>query len=145
MEGWYIEIATGRVISVRDHAKDIGSIGLAPQTLDKDRIRRLALQKGFARVRQHGSSVVIDFDHDLKQTLDAVLPFLTNNFGPNMWVAMQDVGKNRLYNEFTVGDLDDPERVDQIFGLVFERKIRLSRLYDGTAKAPYSKNNRLQW
>ena len=144
-EGWYIDLATGESISVDEHAYDVmhepqkfridpKEITDLPPTApaDRDRIRRLALKRGFARVRSHGNSVVVEFDYPkLEDAVSMVIPFLTNNLGSQTWVAFHDITRKKQYADITVRELEDQDRVNEIFGLVYERKkIKLSSLYE---------------
>ena len=144
-EGWFIDLNTGKFIPVDEHAyaiwhtpkqfridpKEIA--GLQPaQPNDRFKIVRLALSKGFARVRAHGRTVVIEFDDPkIEDVLLMTIPFLTDNFGPQTLVGYHNLATKKQYNDILVRELEDQERINQIFGLVFEHKsIKLSSLYE---------------
>ena len=143
-EGWYIDLNSGQAIPVHEHAHDVAQnpkkfrinpkeiAGLQPTVpTDRDQIRRLALKRGFARVRSHGSSVVVEFDARIEDAVPMVIPFLTDNFGPNTWAAFHNIADHKQYNDIRVADLEDSDKVNQIFGLVTEHKsIKLSSLYE---------------
>lgn len=143
-QGWYIDLTTGQAISVYEHAHDVtqtpkkfrvdpkevaGLIPTSPE--DRDKIRRLVLHRGFARVRAHGNSVVVEFDVKTEDAVPIVVPWLVENFGPNTWVAFHNITTHKQYADITVADLEDQDKLDAIFGLVYEHKsIKLSRLYE---------------
>ena len=152
-EGWWIDLTTGQAIPVDEHAYAVlqnptryrldpklvkGKMPSAPTAKDTMELRRLAMKNGFVRVRAHGASVVVEFDYPKLEDVVAILvPFLTNQFGPHTWVAFHDVTRNKQYADVTVQNLEDPDFVNQLFGLVFEHKsIKLSMLYEDYDETP---------
>ena len=147
-EGWYLDLTNGEAISVDEHALDVAHnpqkfrinpkeiAGLqATSPTAKDQIRRLVLHRGFARVRSHGNSVVVEFDVKLDDALPILIPFLTETFGPHTWVAFHDVANHRQYTDIRVLDLEDQDKLDQVFGAVREhRSIKLHQLYEDVYK-----------
>jgi hypothetical protein len=143
-EGWYVDLTTGQAIQVYEHAHDVMQnpqkfrvnpkeiAGLQPTVpADRDKIRRLVLHRGFARVRAHGASVVVEFDVKVEDAVPVVIPFLTETFGPNTWVAFHDITSHKQYTDIQVSDLEDQDKLNQVLGLVYEHKgIKLSRLYE---------------
>lgn len=148
--GWYIDLTSGNAITVHEHAKDVMQnpkqfrinprdvAGLNPDLpQDRDKIRRLVLHRGFARIRQHSNSVVVEFDIKVEDAVPIVIPFLMENFDPNTWVAFNDVANNKQYTDIRIGELEDQDRLNQVLGLVYERKsIKLSRLYEDYDQTP---------
>lgn len=142
--GWYVDLTNGTSIPVHEHAKDVmqtpQKFRINPKAIahlnpdlpaDRDKIRRMVLHHGFARVRSHGSSVVVEFDVKVEDAVPIVIPFLTENFPPNTWVAFNDIANNKQYTDIQVGELEDQDKLSQVLGLVYERKsIKLSRLYE---------------
>lgn len=142
-EGWYIDLNTGQAVKVYEHAHDVMEnpkkfrvhpkeiAGLIPTNpTDRDIIRRLVLKRGFARVRAHGSSVVIEFDMKAEDAIPMIIPFLTETFGPNTWVAFHDLMLHRQYTDIKVSELEDQDRLNQTFGLFEHKSIKLSSLYE---------------
>lgn len=148
--GWYIDLTSGNTINVHEHAKDVIQnpkqfrinpreiAGLNPDSpQDRDKIRRLVLHHGFARVRQHGNSVVVEFDTKVEDAVPIVIPFLVGNFDPNTWVAFNDVANNKQYTDIRIGELEDQDKLNQVLGLVYEHKsIKLSALYEDYDETP---------
>lgn len=144
-EGWFIDLSTGEFIPVDEHAYDVWHAPkkfrinpkeiahLQPaQPADRYKIVRLALQKGFARVRAHGRTVVVEFDDPrIEDVVMMTVPFLTDNFGPQTLVGYHNLATGKQYHDILVRELEDQDRVNEIFGLVFEHKgWKLSNLYE---------------
>lgn len=148
--GWYIDLTSGTSVPVHEHAKDVmrepQKFRINPRDIanlnpdlpaDRDKIRRMVLHRGFARVRSHGNSVVVEFDIKVEDAVPIVIPFLTENFSPNTWVAFNDVTNNRQYTDIQVGELEDQDKLNQVLGLVYEHKsIKLSMLYEDYDETP---------
>jgi hypothetical protein len=148
--GWYIDLTSGSSINVHEHAKDVMQnpkrfrinpneiAGLNPDSPQgRDKIRRLVLHRGFARVRQHGSSVVVEFDIKVEDAVPIIIPFLIENFDPNTWVAFNNVTSNKFYTDIRVGELEDQDKLNQVLGMVYEHKSwKLSALYEDYDETP---------
>lgn len=149
-QGWYIDLTTGQAIPVYEHAHDVmqdpKKFRVNPKEIadliptvpaDRDKIRRLVLHRGFARVRAHGASVVVEFDVKVEDAVPVVIPFLTETFGPQTWVAFHDITSHKQYTDIRVADLEDQDKLNQVLGLVYEHKsIKLSSLYEDYDMTP---------
>lgn len=147
-EGWWIDLNTGEALPVAEHTKAILNnprrFRLDPREIARnirgtarpDSLIELALKQGFARIRAHGS-VVVEFNHKLEDVAAIVIPFLINNFDESTYVAFHDVAHKRQFADVRIGELEDQDRVNEIFGLVYERKkIKLSSLYEDNDLTP---------
>lgn len=136
-EGWWISALDGTVVSVHEHAHEVKTdperFGLRPADVegflpgvpaDRERLVRMAMRKGWIRVRSNRARVVAEFDWSpLDDVLAYLVPWLGEMFGPLTRVELHDLRRRRHY-EGTVEELTDPERVTAVVGVTERRMLK---------------------
>ncbi len=116
-EGWWLDLRTGRAFPVDEHAHSVCSRprqyrlrpedveGLVPGTRkDRDVLRRLAVRKGFARVRYHKGIVTVEYDAPApRRALARIGEFLSDTFGPGTTVHLNDLRRQWKFHWATGG------------------------------------------
>ncbi len=146
-EGWWLNISTGKSFYVDEHASAVAAnpkqYGIQPSEVeglnpmvaqDRDKIRDLAVKKGWARIRAHGNRVVVEFYYDnLTDAVFAAMHFLGEQaFGELTVVEIHDLKRRGRHTE-TLGALMKPgglEKALDKMGVVFTETeaTRLNRL-----------------
>ncbi len=135
-EGFFISALTGEVVPVHEHAHEVKTdperFGLSPADVedllpanpkDREALVRMAMKKGWIRVRADRARIVAEFDWSpLDDVLAYLIPWLAENYGPLTRVELHDMARRKRY-EGTVEELVDPERVVAVVGVTEKRML----------------------
>jgi hypothetical protein len=128
-EGFWLHLPTGKAVSIHEHASAVvaapKTYGIKPAMLkglsvfdlkDREKILRMAMAKGWCRVRSSGAFLTFEFDYGTRiDALFAIVGFLKNVAGPLTRVEIHDLGRPRGDISALASDLLDPAMREALF------------------------------